>query len=51
MFDFASGTVSFKRVTTQILIGGRCKEVSVNGNFVVDYVVYHGEISNKTSVF
>ena len=28
-------------MTTQILIAGRCKKVSVNGNFVVDYIVYH----------
>ena len=38
-------------MTTQILIGGGCKKVSVNENFVVDYIVYHGEISNKTFVF
>ena len=38
-------------MTTQILIVGRCEKVSVNGNFVVHYIVYHGETSNETSVF
>ena len=38
-------------MTTQILIGGRCKKVSVNRDFVVHYIVYHSEISNKTPVF
>ena len=38
-------------MTTQIVIGEgvkRCKKVSVNGDLVVYYIVYHGEISNKS---
>ena len=38
-------------MTTQIFIGGRCENVSVNGDFVVYYIACHSEISNRTSVF
>ena len=38
-------------MTTQILIGGSCKKVRVNGDFIMHYIVYHSEISNKTPMF